>query len=102
LALFSKAGFLSVPSPEFSFLFPFYTPYSFTKRHAWFLLLDGRYLKCHSVSLPSVLSECFVAADHVVDTSHGPTAQDVRKIFAFAIQIREKKKTSHFFLLHFF
>lgn len=45
LASFSKAGFLSVPFPEFSFLFSFSVPCYFTEQHTWHLLLDGRDLK---------------------------------------------------------
>lgn len=45
LVSFSKAGFLSVPFPEFSFLFPFYILCNFTKQYAWHLLLDVRYLE---------------------------------------------------------
>lgn len=44
LAWLSKAGFLSVPFPEFSFPSPFSTPYHFPEPCPWHLLSDVRYL----------------------------------------------------------
>lgn len=103
LVSFSKARFLSVPFPAFSFLFPFYILCNFTKQYAWHLLLDVRYLEV-SQQFTALLYFIWMlcGCNLIVDMSHELTAQVSRKNFAFALQIREKKKTSYFFLFNFF
>lgn len=87
LAWLSKAGFLSVPFPEFSFPSPFSIPYRFPEPCPWRLLSDVRYL-----NLELIFYECFV----VVDLKF-PGGEKTNPKAVFAFQIREKKKTSFFF-----
>lgn len=93
LAWLSRAGFLSVPFPEFSFLSPFSIPYHFPEPCPWHSLSDVRYLNVELYFL-WVLCGC---------GSQIPRKKNPSKM-VFAFQIREKKIKQtklHWFSLQF-